>query len=133
MLLSALAIAPGLAVCIYIFYRDAYDREPALNLFMSFLWGMVATVPALILELSSRDLADKSVIGIAFSSFLLIAFAEEISKYAALRYYSFNRISFDEPLDGIVYSIMVSMGFATLENIGYAVKYGMPTIWLRIF
>jgi ribosomal protein S18 acetylase RimI-like enzyme len=104
-----------------------------LNLFMIFIFCMVYNVKELMLELSSRDLTDKSVIGIAFSSFLFIAFAEEISKYAALRYYSFNRISFDEPLDGIVYSVMVGMGFATLENIGYAIKYGMPTIWLRIF
>jgi RsiW-degrading membrane proteinase PrsW (M82 family) len=31
--------------------------------------------------------------------------------------------SFDEPLDGIVYSIMIGMGFATLENLLYVLQY----------
>ena len=40
-----------------------------------------------------------------------------------LRLYSYNQKSFDEPLDGIVYSVMISMGFATVENVMYAMKY----------
>src|ERR1700694_1012117 len=109
MFLLALAIAPGLAICIYVFYRDVYDREPALNLILSFAWGMLATLPAVTLELLTQQWTDKSVAGIIFSSFFLIALAEEGTKYLALRYYSFRRRIFDEPLDGIVYGIIVSM------------------------
>jgi RsiW-degrading membrane proteinase PrsW (M82 family) len=39
--------------------------------------------------------------------------------------------AFNEPLDGIVYSIMVSMGFATLENLIYSDIHGMQTMLLR--
>ena len=133
MFLLALAIAPGLAICIYVFYRDVYDREPALNLILSFAWGMLATLPAVTLELLTQQWTDKSVAGIIFSSFFLIALAEEGTKSLALRYYSFRRRSFDEPLDGIVYGIMVSMGFATIENIAFVLKSGAPAAFIRIF
>ena len=133
MLLLALAIAPGLAICIYIFYRDTHDKEPALNLLMSFFWGMLTIIPALILELSTSGLTDNSIVGIIINAFVFVALAEEFSKYLALRWYSFRQRSFDEPLDGIIYSVMVSMGFATLENIFYAFQFGLSTAMLRIF
>ena len=86
MLLLALAIAPGLAICIFIFYRDVHDREPALNLIMSFFWGMLTIIPAILVEWPARELADKSVTGIIISAFLLVALVEEGAKFLALRY-----------------------------------------------
>ncbi len=50
-----------------------------------------------------------------------------------LRYYSFTRRSFDEPLDGIVYSVLVSMGFATVENIFYIYNETISVAFLRMF
>ena len=41
--------------------------------------------------------------------------------------------AFDEPYDGITYSVMVSMGFATLENILYVAEGGMSTAIMRMF
>jgi len=119
MLLIALAIAPGLAISIFIFYHDVYNREPAVNLIMSFVWGMLAILPAAFIEFNTIDDNNTSIPQIIFSTYLLIALAEELSKFLVLRYYAFTRSSFDEPLDGIVYSVMVSMGFATMENVGY--------------
>jgi RsiW-degrading membrane proteinase PrsW (M82 family)/ribosomal protein S18 acetylase RimI-like enzyme len=136
MLLLALAIAPGLAICLYIFYRDRYNREPALTLVMSFIWGVLTTVPAMILELSVKDLNDETITGVLISSFFGIALVEEFCKFLPLRYYSFSRKSFDEPLDGIIHSVMIAMGFATLENIGYVLlagENGLQTGMLRMF
>ena len=36
-----------------------------------------------------------------------------------VRFILFPNRNFNEPLDGIVYAVMVSMGFATLENVLY--------------
>ena len=117
--LIALAIAPGLAICIYIFTRDIYNREPAGNLVLSFLLGVLSIIPAFFIEtFLDKQVAD-SASGIFFKSFFIIALTEEACKFLALRYYAYRRRSFDEPFDGIVYSVMVSMGFATLENILY--------------
>lgn len=133
MLLLALAIAPGLAICLFIFYRDTHDEEPALNLGMSFIWGMLTIIPALILEMALDGLTDLSIIGIIINAFVFVALVEEAMKFLALRYYSFRQKSFDEPLDGIVYGVMIAMGFASVENMMYAFQFGMPTVVMRMF
>lgn len=135
MLLLGLAIAPGLAICLYIFYRDQYNREPAATLLMSFIWGILTTIPALFIELSAKDLTDESVTGIIISSFFFVALVEEFCKFLPLRYYALSRKSFDEPLDGIIHSVMIAMGFATLENIAYVLTSdkGWQTGMLRMF
>ncbi|MBS1760439.1 MAG: PrsW family intramembrane metalloprotease [Bacteroidetes bacterium] len=119
----AIAIAPGLAICLYIFYRDKYNREPSINLILSFLLGCIAIFPAAIFEETFEFVNDGTKTGLAIFCYAIIGFSEEFSKFLGLRFYSYNRKSFDEPLDGIVYSVMVSMGFATLENILYVLKY----------
>jgi RsiW-degrading membrane proteinase PrsW (M82 family) len=50
-------------------------------------------------------------------AFLIVAFSEELMKFIFLRYYIFTKSDFNEPMDGIVYSVSISMGFAAMENI----------------
>ena len=135
MLLLGLAIAPGLAVCLYIFYRDKYNKEPASTLLVSFIFGVLSTIPAVIVELAAEDLTSETVTGIIISAFFFVALVEEFCKFIPLRYYSLSRKSFDEPLDGIIHSVMIGMGFATLENIGYVLtsENGMQVALMRMF
>jgi RsiW-degrading membrane proteinase PrsW (M82 family)/ribosomal protein S18 acetylase RimI-like enzyme len=134
----ALAIAPGLAICLFIFHRDAYNREPKLNMIVSFFLGAVSVIPAIIIERFFWNSFDGSITGIALQAFFVVALTEELCKFAALRLYSYRQKSFDEPLDGIVYAVVVSMGFATVENIFYvtnsaAVGNGYQVAVLRMF
>lgn len=138
MQLLLLAIAPGIAICLFIFHRDAYNREPKLNLIVSFLLGVIAVIPAAIVEQLLIDSTDNSIPGIAAKAFLQVALVEEMVKFLALRFYAYPRKSFDEPLDGIVYAVMVSMGFATLENILYVTQseqtgQGYQVAFMRMF
>ena len=133
MLLIALAIAPGLAICVYILYRDVYNREPAINMIMSFVLGIVVIVPAITVETAVSRYLTNSVVSIILGAFLGVALVEESSKFLILRFYSFTRRSFDEPLDGIVYSVLISMGFATIENIFYSYEHGLSVAFLRMF
>lgn len=119
----ALALAPGIAICMYFFYKDVYNREPKLNLIVSFIFGCIAIIPAVFLEQAFQYTVDGSIAGVAIFSYAVVGFSEEGCKFLGLRYYSYRQKSFDEPLDGIVYSVMVSMGFATLENVMYVMKY----------
>jgi RsiW-degrading membrane proteinase PrsW (M82 family)/ribosomal protein S18 acetylase RimI-like enzyme len=131
--LLALAIAPGLAICLFIFHRDAYNREPKRNLIFSFFLGAASIVPAVYIEKYFYNVYDTSIAGLAVNAFLVVAMTEELCKFAALRLYAYPRKSFDEPLDGIVYGVMVSMGFATVENILYVQQGGVSTAILRMF
>jgi RsiW-degrading membrane proteinase PrsW (M82 family)/ribosomal protein S18 acetylase RimI-like enzyme len=121
MQLLALAIAPGLAICLFIFHRDAYNREPKLNLVVSFLLGVATIFTAIVIETFLKT-SDKSIAGTAIQAFLVVALTEELGKYMVLRYYSYRKKSFDEPLDGIIYGVMISMGFATFENLLYVIQ-----------
>ncbi len=139
--LLLLSIAPGFIICLFIYLRDKYDREPIPLLLMSFLLGMVAAIPCIFIETTaSRFLARTlmeaqipSYINIIVQSFLVIALTEEGVKYFVLKNVCFRLKSFDEPFDGIVYAVMVSMGFATIENAGYVFMHGFNTGLMRMF
>jgi protease PrsW len=135
--LLALAIAPGIAICIFIYWKDKYNREPLGLLLVSFMLGMVSVVPAIILELyfgkPLDQLTGKSILQIALLAYFVVGLSEEVSKYVMVRFFAFKRKAFDDPFDGIVYSVMVGMGFATLENIGYVLQNGIGTGIMRMF
>ena len=137
MLLFALSVAPGIAISMYILLKDEYNREPKLKLLICFFLGMVSTLPAIVLQLlltkPLEQMLGESIAYTAVFAFIIVGLNEELSKFLMLRFYAYPRKSFDEPLDGIVYSVMVSMGFATLENIGYVMQHGLGTALMRMF
>lgn len=124
--LFLLSTLPGLLIVAYIYWRDRYEQEPFAQLSLCFLFGMLSAYPALKMEeFGIRDLgilnnANDPFMTFTFS-FMVVAFSEEFVKYLFLRYYIFRQPVFDEPLDGIVYAIMIGMGFATLENVLYII------------
>jgi protease PrsW len=137
MILFALSIAPGIAISLYIFFRDEYNQEPRRHLVISFFLGIVSALPAVLLQMLLLPLQEKhmtdSIFSIIVKSFIIIAFSEEWCKYIMVRFYAFRQPEFDEPFDGIVYAVMVSMGFATIENIGYVMEQGLATAIVRMF
>jgi len=133
MTLLALAIAPGIAICIYIFLKDIYNKEPKLLLLASFLLGVLAIIPPVFIETGLQQFFGNSILHTGLYAFFVVALSEELSKFIVLRYYCYKRKKFDEPLDGIVYSVLVSMGFATIENISYVLSYGYSTAFVRMF
>ncbi len=137
-MLFALAIAPGIAIAWYIYLKDKYDKEPKKFLIISFLLGMISTIPAIVIETEGSMIfgnldAGAPVLFYAFYAFIIVGGSEELSKYAMLRIYAYPKKEFDEPFDGIVYSVMVAMGFATLENIMYVMQHGISVAFLRMF
>lgn len=135
-LVNLLAILPGLIICYYIYQLDKYERESKVELVICFVLGMLSTVPIYFLErwahgVESSFASHTAVI--LFSSFFIVGFGEEFSKFIALLIYPFHRPFFNEPFDGIIYAVMISMGFATLENVLYANQYGLETTLLRAF
>ena len=138
MLLFALALAPAIAIIFYIYSKDKYEREPFKNLLISFLLGVLSTIPALIIQFAIEPkllafFQEKTILYYGLYAFVVVGFGEELSKFAMLRLYAYRKKAFNEPFDGIIYSVMISMGFATLENIGYVMDGGIFTGLLRMF
>jgi len=122
---------------LYVYQRDKIKKEPAASLLVCFVLGMVATVPAIVLESAGGFLSEFFGVGVltqqALMAFGVVALSEEGSKYFFLRRYAFRLKSFDEPFDGIVYAVFIGMGFATLENIIYIMNGNMNTALWRMF
>lgn len=136
--LLVLALAPGVAIIWFIYLRDKYDKEPFKALVKAFLLGMAVTLPAMILQWGGFTLLNHLMQATGWTyyivfAFLVVALGEETCKYFMLRYYAFPRPFFNEPFDGIIYGVMVAMGFATVENIVYVVQRGYETGFLRMF
>jgi RsiW-degrading membrane proteinase PrsW (M82 family) len=135
--LLATALAPVVAIILFVYSKDKNDREPFGVLLVSFLWGCFSVVPAIILESILPGLVPgatgASLLSIAIYAFIVIALSEEISKFIFLRYYAYKKRSFNEPFDGIIYAVMVGMGFAATENLMYVFGEtgGMQTAVLR--
>lgn len=134
--LVALAVAPALIICFVIYRIDRYDKESHWQLIVCFVLGMLVTFPAMHIEAfgESFGLNQPDHLGkLILLSFIVVGLTEELAKFAALIFYAYPRRAFNEPLDGIVYSVMIAMGFATLENIIYADRFGLETTVLRAF
>jgi len=119
MLLSVLAaaIAPGLALLAYFYWKDRYDAEPLSMVVRLFFTGMLVVLPAMIVQRGLVLYIGDSPF--AFS-FIISAGVEELLKFFVLYHMVFHHAEFDEPYDGIVYATAISLGFATLENVLYA-------------
>ncbi len=136
LILLGLAIAPGVGIMAYIYFQDKYDKEPMGLLVRCFFFGWLSIVVTLALSLPLQELItiDETKIFDQFvHAFIMVALIEEFSKYIFVRYYAYRKPAFDEPYDGIVYAVMVSMGFATLENLMYVAEGGLGTAILRMF
>jgi protease PrsW len=134
--LFALALAPGAAIMIYIYLRDKHEREPFGLLVLSFLYGGLSTLITLFISwpLNALILTKEDDVAHQFlNAFFKVALVEEFSKFFFVRFVLFNNKNFNEPFDGIVYAVMVGMGFATLENVLYVYQYGLATGILRMF
>lgn len=135
--LLALAIAPGLAIMLFIYLKDRYNREPLKYLMVCFILGVLSAIPAVYLEIYGAKILNNylevGLVHTVVSAFVVVALVEEGCKYFMLRTYAYQKKAFDEPLDGIVYGVMVSMGFATIENVGYVLQHGAGTGIARMF
>jgi RsiW-degrading membrane proteinase PrsW (M82 family) len=138
MKLLALALAPALAIMIYIYYKDKYEREPIKLLLKNFGLGATASIFITMIIGAFGNVFlpvtdPESILQQFIKAFIVVALVEEFSKYIIVRFVAQRDKEFDEPFDGIVYSVMVAMGFAALENILYVFQYGMTNGIVRAF
>lgn len=138
LLLLALALAPGAVIGLYIYLKDKYEREPIRLVVLSFFLGVGSTVVTLLISFPVNyfiPIDDRSLSEQAVHAFLLVALIEEFSKFIFVRWVLYPNKNFNEPFDGIVYAVSVSLGFAGLENILYVMNSdnGVAVGILRMF
>ena len=120
----AVAVVPAVVLIVYIMIRDKYEREPIKKILLAFFAGMLSIpLDLLIISIFGLDelpyLFDGDILQQIATAFFSAAIPEEISKFIILFLLVWWSKDFNERMDGIVYAVCVSMGFATVENIMY--------------
>lgn len=118
--LLALALAPTIGIILWIYLKDKYDREPIIVLGKFFILGVFISIIAITLEsVLIKVNIFNGYSSIIYMSFVVAALVEEGLKAIVLIPNLLREKHFNERLDGIIYSIFLSLGFATVENIIY--------------
>lgn len=129
LLLVGCATAPGIALMSFFYLRDRYDSEPLSLVGLLFFLGMLSTIPVMYLS----DWLQQGMSSPYSRTFFAVALVEELAKYIMTIAIAMRHREFDEEIDGIVYAVAASLGFATLENIIKALVFGWETVALRAF
>ena len=129
----SIALVPSFLLMSYFRARDLYP-EPAKVLWITFGLGVLTVYPVLwldgfldpIVQLFQTPIAHG-----AADAFFGAALTEELMKFAVVVLFCARSKEFDEPMDGIVYGAIASLGFATKENVAYVTAWGIHTAFWR--
>lgn len=135
-ILIAAAVIPAVILLVKVYQADRLEREPPGLLASLIAFGILATFIAMIVELVAEaalsHVLEKDTISYsAIYYFLIVAPAEEGSKYLLVKRRTWKSRYFNCQFDGVVYAVFVSLGFALWENIGYVALNGLGNAILR--
>lgn len=120
--LLIIAVTPVLIFLFAIYLTDRSDREPTKLLLLTFILGALSVIPSILVEeLLIRFNVFSGVLQAGYNAFIVAAMTEEFFKRLVVLKLPFRTSYFNEKLDGIVYSVFASLGFAMVENIIYVV------------
>ena len=104
-----ITVGVPLFIVFAIIYSDRF-REPTDLVIKTFFAGVIICFPA-------AELNHLLIPSYEYS--YRAGFTEETLKFLVLYFYIRPKSAFNEPMDAIVYGVLVSLGFATFENITY--------------
>lgn len=129
-LIILVSIIPTLLLALFVYSKDSV-KEPKNLLIGLFMSGFLAAAIVILIDILLSIIIPNFFITDDYTNigfyklfsiiFLEIAFIEELSKWIMIRILGYNSKSFDQLYDIIVYSVFVSLGFATIENIFYLI------------
>lgn len=130
------AVLPALALLLYIYRQDRVEHEPVGLIGKLLLGGVFAGLCAIVLETIGEAILPRLIdprqpeytIALAF---LVVAAAEEGSKYYFMQRQTWRSREFNYRFDGVIYAAAVSLGFAAFENIEYVFGYGLSVAPMR--
>lgn len=120
-----LGLTPSIIWLLFYLRKDAHPESNRMILKI-FFYGMLVAIIAAVIEIEIAAgfaiLGDRLVVTFPFLFFLLyhfivIALVEEFSKFLIVKEKVINDPEFDEPVDVMLYMIIVALGFAALENL----------------
>ena len=136
-LIIALSILPIVLIAIYYYKKDTL-KEPKKLLRKLFFSGMLSGVLVIIISYITilffptyASIENANMFKIFIYSFVFVALIEEVCKWLMIYKISYHHRDFDQLYDIILYSVLVGLGFACLENLLYTTSSN--NIWVAVF
>ncbi len=131
-----LALLPAVILLVMIYRADKIEKEPIGLLAKLFIFGVLTTISAMILETIGCEILDiffyqDDLIYIIIENFFIVALAEEIGKYFVVKKFAWKHPAFNYTFDAVVYAVVASLGFAAFENIMYLTDETLSTALMR--
>lgn len=133
LILVSLSIIPGFFIMALIYNLDEQNKEPLWLLSITFILGSVILfldINILDFFLSFNDI-ENNFLSTGFEA-LTVSTTEELLKFLVVLLIIYPNKYFDEPFDGIVYSVFVGMGFATAENLTFVLQGSASLALMRM-
>jgi RsiW-degrading membrane proteinase PrsW (M82 family) len=131
LILMLVASIPPLALASYIYnLNKSVEKNAILSLKLLVLGALVATPIAAIIEPATAELFYGD--GLLIQMLLGVALVEEGAKFFVIKKFVFSKQKFKAPIDGIVYAVMVGLGFALAENMLYVFTWGFNAGIIRM-
>ncbi|HPG73845.1 MAG TPA: PrsW family glutamic-type intramembrane protease [Bacteroidales bacterium] len=116
-------LLPGLLWLWFFYMQDKYEKEPKQILLGVFVLGGLAayTLSKPLIELISPDVSvfEQSLLNEFLIAFLITGMIQMLVVFITVRYSIYFSDEFNEPADGVIYSIAAGLGFAAVYNITY--------------
>ncbi|AIC94633.1 MULTISPECIES: glutamic-type intramembrane protease PrsW [Shouchella] len=123
------ALAPAMALFSYVYLRDSFSRGAMFLVLRIFIIGALLVLPISVIQFA---LTEEEMITEPFvKAFLLYGLIEEGLKWLMLFIFAYQHGQLRQPLDGIVFGVALSLGFATVENSLYMIAYGFDHVLPR--
>lgn len=124
------AVIPAVLLMRYVYRQDKIEKEPPALLANLAFQGVLAALVSIALELFGETVLNSLVQPdnpkyIVLLAFLVVAVAEEGTKFFFLHQKTWRSPFFNYRYDAIVYAVFVSLGFAAFENVKYVFNYGL--------
>ncbi len=130
--LLVLSFIPNFIWLIFFLKEDPHP-EPSKSLIIAFFLGILAAILCFPIELGLNYIFENflgfnleenyliynsqaSILKIFVYSLIVIALVEEVVKFLMTRLMLFKNKVFDEPIDAMIYLIVIALGFAFFEN-----------------
>lgn len=133
MLYTAAALLPAMLLMVWLYTRDSLHPEPKQAVYRLFLLGAAIVLPAGLLEraMLNSGLGNDGFKAVFMTAFFVAGMVEEFLKAGIVQRAAFEQGLMKSPLECIIYSGAVALGFATVENILYVTSSGFSTAVLR--
>jgi len=117
------AVSPLLIILSILYLKFKFSIKSFVNIRNAILFGAIGVVLLLI----ANYLVDlqwggnyKNMRRMGFFVFVIVAFSSELAKFIPLKFSFYKLKNFSGPLEGIIYSTFISLGFSMVATVLYA-------------